>query len=141
MFNKMNKLYNMKLLYQLTAIFFIMMIAVGRNTENTTNASSNQITGIVLDLKTGEPLIGVNVLIKDSFIGTATDNFGRFVISDLRNGKYDLVISMIGYRKKNIRGIVVNGISELLEVQLKQDVLSSPQVVVTTSRKEQDIMD
>ena len=141
MFNKMNKLYNMKLLYQLTAIFFIMMIAVGRNTENTTNASSNQITGIVLDLKTGEPLIGVNVLIKDSFIGTATDNFGRFVISDLRNGKYDLVISMIGYRKKNIRGIVVNGISELLEVQLKQDVLSSPQVVVTTSRKEQDIME
>ncbi len=131
----------MKLIKRIIVVIVLGIIVFGQNLENLSNSVSNQISGIVLDLKTGEPLIGVNVLIKDTFIGTATDNFGKFTVSNLKQGKYDLVISMIGYRKKNIRDIVVNGISELLEVKLKQDVLSSPQIIVTASRKEQDIME
>jgi len=101
-----------------------------------------QVVGRVIDANTGEPLVGVNILIQNTFMGTSTDNNGQFVLSDLKPEKYTLVISMIGYRKESIEAIIMEpGKIVKLDIQLKQDVLVTPQVVVTASRKKQDIME
>jgi iron complex outermembrane receptor protein len=100
------------------------------------------LTGIVVDDATGEPLVGVNILIENTFRGTATDQAGKFWLTDLSPGTYTLVVSMIGYRKEVLSGIAVTDAAPPpLEIRLVRDVLASPQVVVTATRKVQDIME
>lgn len=100
------------------------------------------ISGNVIESNTSEPLYGVNVLVNNSYIGTSTDEFGNFKIDNLQEGEYSISVSMIGYKKHLISNIyVVSDNVSKVEVKLEQDVLSSPSVIVTATRKEQDVMD
>lgn len=60
---------------------------------------NKSIEGIVVDHKTGEPLIGAAILIVDTEAGTISDQFGQFRISGLESGNYTLEISFVGYQK------------------------------------------
>ncbi len=100
------------------------------------------ISGHISDSETGLPLAGANVLIKDTYSGTASDNNGNFKLTHLAPGQYTLVITMMGYQKIISRPLTVNeNINETVNFQMLFDVLASPQVVVTASRKVQDIME
>jgi iron complex outermembrane recepter protein len=57
--------------------------------------SNSGIRGIVKD-STGEPLIGANVLIEGSYVGTSTNLQGEFYLP-LREGKYLLKATFVGY--------------------------------------------
>ena len=59
------------------------------------NGTAQDISGVVTDAATGEPLIGASVLIKDTSTGCITDLDGRFSL-DAPAGT-ELVISCIGY--------------------------------------------
>ena len=54
------------------------------------------VSGIILDSKTKEPLIGANILIVNLNDGVTSDENGNFTLS-LNPGKYVLKISYIGY--------------------------------------------
>lgn len=54
-----------------------------------------KVTGKVTDFKDGSPLIGVNVIVKGTTIGTLTDNDGNYSITSDSNSI--LVFSYIGY--------------------------------------------
>lgn len=119
---------------KISLVFSLSTILIAQN--------RGQLSGTVTDGKTGEPLMGVNVLIQNTFIGTATDNQGRFEIPNLKSGNYNVIASMIGYRKELIKDISIeSGADHFLDIRLKQDVLASPTVIVTASRREQDIME
>lgn len=101
-----------------------------------------KITGNIFDRKSGKPLYGVNILVKNTFIGTSTDASGEFIIDHLSEGKYVLSISMIGYKKRTISNLeIFRGRLTNLDIELEQDVLASPSIVVTATRKEQDVME
>ncbi len=101
-----------------------------------------KITGNIFDKKSGKPLYGVNILLKNTFIGTSTDAFGGFIIDNLADGKYALLISMIGYKKRTISNLeIFNGRSTDVDIELDQNVLRSPSIVVSATRKEQDVME
>ncbi|MBU0529789.1 TonB-dependent receptor [bacterium] len=101
-----------------------------------------KITGNIFDRKTGKPLYGVNILVKNTFVGTSTDASGGFIIENLKQGKYTLLISMIGYKKRIINNAeTFNDRSTGIEIELEQDVLESPSIIVTATRKEQDVME
>ncbi|NQV15856.1 TonB-dependent receptor [bacterium] len=100
------------------------------------------IAGRVKDAKTGMALPGVNIQIQRSSRGTTSDLGGNFRIDNLAPGEYQLSFSMMGYApytEKNVT--VVTGIPVELLVELKSNVLASPRVVVTSSRKAQDILE
>ncbi|GAB6121838.1 DUF4139 domain-containing protein [Dysgonomonas termitidis] len=59
-----------------------------------TRIDNNQVSGVVLE-NSGEPLIGVSVVVKGTTIGTVTDLDGRFSLVIPQNGK-DLVFSYVG---------------------------------------------
>ena len=100
------------------------------------------ISGNIFNKNSGKPLYGVNILVKNTFIGTSTDASGGFVIDNLTAGKYGLVISMIGYKKRTISNLEIsNGKSTNIDIELEQDVLASPSIIVTATRKEQDVME
>lgn len=61
-------------------------------------AQNHEVSGKVNDAKSGEPLIGANVFIKDMGVGAATDANGEFTIS-LPTGTYTIVCSYVGFEK------------------------------------------
>ncbi len=74
----------------LSAFFFCALILPAR-------AQTGSIRGTVVDATTQQPLPGVNVVLADTSIGTATDTNGRFEITGLPPGTYTVRASFIGY--------------------------------------------
>lgn len=72
-------------------IFFPMIVS----------AQSNQITGIVTDAKTGEALVGVSVVQKNTTNGSVTDLDGAFQINAPANA--DLVFTYLGYKNFEVK--------------------------------------
>lgn len=74
---------------------------------NFTFAQTGKITGKVFDSKTGEVLIGVKITIEGTVTATSSDYEGKFSLSNLKPGTYNLLVSYIGYSKKVLTGIEV----------------------------------
>ncbi len=73
----------------LMAVFFVLFAIIAQAQEGT-------IKGFVYDKKTGEPLIGANVLVISQKTGSQTDNNGYFSIT-LPSGSYSLLVTSLGY--------------------------------------------
>lgn len=87
-------------------------------------AQTNIVTGTVTD-PLGEPLIGVNVVLKDNpTVGTITDMDGKFSL-EAGNSKV-FVFSYIGYAPQEVSIVGKNNI----QVQLKEDSETLEEVVV-----------
>jgi len=56
------------------------------------------ITGRVTDAKTGNSLVGVNIFFSRTTYGSTTDNNGFYTLDDIPPGRYELLVSMIGYK-------------------------------------------
>ncbi len=104
--------------------------------------SNMSIRGQVTDAKSGMTLPGVNIQIQRSSQGTTSDLEGFFEFNDLTPGIYQLRFTMMGYAPYTIKDVqVAEGLTAEFQVKLKANVLASPQVVVTSSRKAQDILE
>ena len=101
-------------------------------------ASPIDLSGIVVDSKNRDPLIGANVILSksDKQIGTATDEFGNYLISNIKFGKYDLIVSYIGYDDFRQELIINSSTTEKfkLDIALKLSSLFIQEYVVTSSR-------
>ncbi|HKI45993.1 MAG TPA: SusC/RagA family TonB-linked outer membrane protein [Balneolales bacterium] len=84
------------------------------------------VTGTVTDGQTGEALPGVNVLVKGTSTGTATDPKGHYSL-DASSATDTLVFSYIGYVTQTIP---IDGQSTI-NVKLQQRAISGKELVVT----------
>ncbi len=85
-----------------------------------------QIIGSITDSKTGEPIIGANVVVKnDKTRGAATDLDGNFRLNVARGET--LVVSAVGYSSKEIK---VGGQS-VITITLAEDAKQLGDVVIT----------
>ncbi len=81
-----------------------------------------QVRGKVLD-GTGEPLLGVNVLVKGTTNGTITDLDGNFVLQ--ADAKQTIVVSYIGYVAQEVKP------SANMTITLREDTQNLSEIVVT----------
>ena len=58
---------------------------------------AQKITGLVLSLGDQEPLSAAHVFLNNLSKGTNSDEKGYFEIADLKEGRYELVVSHVGY--------------------------------------------
>jgi hypothetical protein len=65
------------------------------------------LKGIVLNNATKERIIGANVLIIGSTFGASTDTIGKFSISYLPPGSYEVRVSAVGFLPVIIRGVAI----------------------------------
>lgn len=86
---------------------------------------NGQVSGVVVEEGTNEPLIGVTVVVKGTTVGTATDVDGRFSLAVPQSGS-NLEFSYIGYERKTMP--VSNS---FMTVQMKEDAVMLDEVVVT----------
>lgn len=60
-------------------------------------AQSNVLTGIIRDSSNGKPLAGVSVFLNGTSRGTVSRNDGTFILQGFPQGRYQLIVSAIGY--------------------------------------------
>ncbi len=94
-------------------------------------AMQGTVTGRVTDSETGEPLVGVTVLVRGLGIGDATDLDGLFTIEDVPAGDYQLEISFIGYISQRPSISVGEGETTELNIELAVSTRELDEVVVT----------
>ncbi|MCC8144348.1 MAG: TonB-dependent receptor [Tannerellaceae bacterium] len=87
-------------------------------------AQGREVSGTILD-DTGEPLIGVNVIVKGTTNGTITDFDGNFTLSGVNTGDV-ISASYIGYLPQE----VTVGNQNVLNIVLKSDTQTLDEVVV-----------
>lgn len=99
---------------------------------------SGNINGKVIDIKTGEELIGVTILVEGTSLGAVTDFEGKYHITGVSPGTYKLVASYISYNKKIISGVEVKP-KETISLSFSMEVASKDLnefVVVAELKKE-----
>ncbi|MEW7290696.1 TonB-dependent receptor domain-containing protein [Aquimarina sp. 2304DJ70-9] len=98
--------------------------------------SQNAIEGTVKD-KNNIPILGVNVIIKDTNEGVSSDIDGNFKITTSKEYPVILQFSFLGYQTQEVE---VTSASRV-EIILQQDAQLMDEVVVSTSRKSERIID
>ncbi len=100
-------------------------------------AQESTITGTVVDLNTGEPLIGVNIYLEDKSVGTITDNEGNFRLKINQPLPVVVVFSNIGYLS---REYTINQERQNLQVALAEQIILGQEIVVSASRVKENIL-
>ena len=98
--------------------------------------SKKLVTGLVTDIK-GEPIIGVNVIVKGTTTGTITDTNGKYSIDVMDVPESILVFSYIGYQTK----MITVGNQKIINVQLPEEVNLLNELVVVSygTQKKRDL--
>ncbi len=95
------------------------------------------IRGRVIDIDSEESLVGVTLFIdgSDPIIGSITDNEGYFVFPELTIGRYNVVVSYIGYENKIIPNLLLGAGKEVyLDIELTESVEKLEEVVVAARK-------
>lgn len=111
--------------------FLITLTVLGSEALLPQFPPSARVSGRIVDATTGEALPLVNVFIANTMLGSATDAEGRFEIRTIPPGVYDLVVSMIGYEVKTISLSLAAGVSQTVDIRLKQKPIETAPVEVT----------
>ena len=88
-----------------------------------------KITGKVTDSQ--GPLVGVNVYLEGTTMGSSTDLDGMYTISNVPAGDYTILVRYIGYKSVSKKVVVKSGETLTENFTLQSDVLGLSEVVVT----------
>jgi outer membrane receptor protein involved in Fe transport len=97
--------------------------------------NTGKIFGKVIDEDTGEPLIGVNVVVKGIGQGASTDEQGEFYLIGVPPGNYNIEFSYIGYAPLTVRDLLVRvDLTSTLDVKIKVEAIEGDEIEVVADR-------
>ena len=97
---------------------------------------SGTLTGVINEASNKSGLPGVNVMVKGTYYGAASDLEGRYRIDNISPGSYDIEVSMIGYKIILKTGVTI-GPGEIIDLDfnMEETVLSFGEDVVVMGKK------
>ncbi len=99
--------------------------------------AQTRVGGTVTD-ESGEPLIGANVLIRGTAVGTSTDLSGKFDFSTDQAPPFTIEVSYTGFTTQSID---ISGNSPNLTIALSEGITLGADVVVSASRKREKVQE
>ncbi len=97
--------------------------------------TKGRIKGKVVDLQTGEAMIGANVTVVGTSAGNNTDASGEFLIQNLDPGTYTLRCSYVGYQTITISNVRVNAdITSFQNFELPSQDIQVGTVTITAQK-------
>ncbi|MEO1021543.1 MAG: TonB-dependent receptor [Bacteroidota bacterium] len=99
--------------------------------------AKGQIKGVVVEAETQDPLIGANVIIKGSVIGSPTDIEGVFTINGVEEGVQILQITYLGFESKEVEVQVRAGQTTEVTIELEPMGFEGEEVVITAQARGQ----
>ena len=119
-------------IFMLAALLAIVPAVPGPATSREALAT---IEGTVRDGETGRGIAHANVVLLGTLAGAATDGAGNFRITRVVPGRYDLSVSVIGYRTAVVDITVAIGQALHVDVTLTTAPIEMAPVVVTAARR------
>lgn len=98
--------------------------------------SEANLYGRVVDARTGEALSFITVSLKGTTIGVATDSEGNYVLGNLPEGEFVLLVKAVGYKPLEQKIVLKKGRTEELVFKLEEDLVALDEVVVSANRNE-----
>lgn len=97
--------------------------------------TTGKISGKVIDKESREPLIGVNIILEGTTIGTATDLDGNYLILNVPVGTYNAIFRHVGYREVTVKNLkVLVGFTTTQNVEMSQEAVELQEVVISAER-------
>jgi len=93
-------------------------------------AQLTNISGIVTDKGSGDPLPGVSIIIEGTTTGSVTDFDGKYSINTENSKDKLLVFSFIGFKTVSVK---LTGENQVIDIVLEEDVTGLDEVVITGS--------
>ena len=116
---------------RLGTIFLITVLFVSSACAGT----SGVLEGKIKDKHSGEALIGVSVSIIGTSMGGATDAEGRFQVSNVEAGTYDVRFSSVGYQTLVYRDVVIRpDLHTSVSVEMVQSAVELGEIEVLAER-------
>jgi hypothetical protein len=83
------------------------------------------------DAESGEPLVGISVVIEGTSMGASTDVEGNYVIINIPPGTYTVVAGGVGFQRKRFSNVKVSvDFTTRLDAKLSTDVIALETVEV-----------
>ena len=120
--------------------FLVSLLALFSAFTETVKAQSptQTIRGTVIDKQSQATLPGVNILIMNSNPpkGSATDVDGKFKITDVNPGRYDLKITYLGYKEIIMPNVdVSSGKEVVLDIGMEENIKTLKEVEIKATKK------
>ncbi len=101
----------------------------------TANAQTSTISGTVSD-KSGDPIQGATLLVKETLATGVTDSKGRFLFTGLEPGKFTLLLSAVGFENLSLK---TESGSVSLNLTLTAANKELKEVIISTTRSKETL--
>ena len=109
------------------SVFILLLLSVQLFAQQPTQT----IRGTVVDEASNMPLAYSTVGLQNTSIGTTTDSLGNFTLKDVPIGRYDLVVSFMGYEPVIIREIQLTSAKEVfLNITMKEKAITLEEIII-----------
>ena len=116
-----------------TAKFILSVLLLSLNLMF--GGTTGKLAGTIKSALDNSPLVGANIIIENTDLGTATDISGDYVILNIPPGKYNVTIRMIGYEVKKYENIRISiDKTTRLSAQLNIEAVEGQEVIVSATR-------
>ena len=118
-------------IHSITIISLVSVIAL--NTIALCNNSS--IQGHIIDLQSEDPLIGANIMLNGTMLGSASDENGKYIIEDVPIGGYTLKAMFIGYENLEKEIWIEKNQAYTIDIKLKPSAIELQETKVTAEKR------
>ncbi len=112
------------------SLMFLTLLALKSNAQTSISGNVSDESG---------PLVGANIVVKGTVLGTISDLEGNFSLNVSSTPPFTIAVTVVGYTTQEIEisDVEVSGLS----IKLEETVMLGQEVVVSASRMEESIMD
>lgn len=103
----------------------------------TSTLSFADVSGVILDLDSNEPIIGATVAISNTILGDITDKSGQFKIITKSSTQLEIVVQYAGYEK--FKQVVPNDTT--VKIKLNRLSYESSELIVSANKKTEALQD
>ncbi len=118
-------------------IVFALMMALAVCTQRA-GAQTQTIKGVVVDKQSQATIPGANIIIVGSnpVNGAVTDMDGKYKITEVLPGRYDLKVTYVGYKEVMIPNVeVTTGKEVAVDIGIEENVNTLQEVVISGTKK------
>lgn len=115
---------------QILPVFILLLHA------NLLGQANGSITGIIIDKTTQLPLPSASITLDPGSKGGRSDSSGKFRLSSIPVGTYNIIVSAVGYKTFTIYNVVVNsGNESSFSIEMEAEPASLAEVVVRANKR------
>jgi len=109
----------------------IAILAIFILATHSVYAQNGTVEGLLTDVETKETIIGGNVSLEGTSYRAVTDIDGKFSMSNVKTGSYNLIITYIGYQPQTVLINVSSGKATVTNIALKSESTQMESVTIT----------